>query len=59
MGSYLDPIAQAVHNEAPHHGVVAVDHVAAAAVVVVLPLRGQHVVDTVVKASAGKSQEGQ
>ena len=51
--SYLDPVAQAVHNEAPHHRVVAVNHVAAAAVIVVLTLGGQHVVHTIVKAPAG------
>mmetsp|Transcript_30026 Transcript_30026/g.84734 ORF Transcript_30026/g.84734 Transcript_30026/m.84734 type:complete len:269 (+) Transcript_30026:1814-2620(+) len=47
------PEAQAVHNEAPHHRVVAVEGVAAAAVVVVLPLRRQHVVHPVVQPPEG------
>ena len=45
-----DPVAQAVQNHLPHDGVVAVDRVAAAAEIVVLPLRRQQVVDVVVKA---------
>ena len=47
-----DPVAQAVQDEAPYEWVVAVDGVPAAAVVVVLPLRRQHVVYAVVQAPA-------
>ena len=46
----LGPVAQAVDDEGPHGGVVAVEGVAAAGVVVVLALRGEHVVDAVVDA---------
>ena len=43
-----NPVAQAVHNEFTHDWMVAVEGVATATVVVVLPLRSQHVIDTVV-----------
>mmetsp|Transcript_14565 Transcript_14565/g.31734 ORF Transcript_14565/g.31734 Transcript_14565/m.31734 type:complete len:240 (+) Transcript_14565:2343-3062(+) len=46
----LHPVAQAVQDELAHHRVVAVEGVAAPAVVVVLTPRGQHVVYAVVQA---------
>ena len=49
-----DPVAQAVHNHLVDHGVVAVEGVAAAAEVVVPPVRGEQVVDVVVKALEGE-----
>ena len=49
------PIAQAIHDELTHHRVVTVESVAAATVVVVLPLRSQHVVYTVVKPPAARN----
>ena len=47
-----DPVLEAVHDELAHHGVVAVEGVAAAAVVVVLTPGGKHVVHAVVQAPA-------
>jgi hypothetical protein len=41
------PVAQAVHNELAHDRVVAVERVAATAVVVVLASRGENIVHTV------------
>ena len=52
-----DPVPQAVHNEFAHNRVIAVESVATATVVVILPLRCKHVVDTVVKTPAAKSKE--
>mmetsp|Transcript_11111 Transcript_11111/g.31073 ORF Transcript_11111/g.31073 Transcript_11111/m.31073 type:complete len:204 (+) Transcript_11111:1233-1844(+) len=46
-----DPVLEAVHDELPHHGVVAVERVAAAGVVVKLALRSDHVVSAVVEAA--------
>ena len=43
-----NPVTQAVHNEFAHNWMVAVEGVATATVVVVLPLGSQHVIDTVV-----------
>ena len=43
-----DPVAKAIHDELAHCRVVAVQGVAAATVVVVLPLWRKHVVDSVV-----------
>ena len=47
-----DPVAETGGDELAYSGVVAVHGVATAAVVVVLPLRGEHVVDPVVQAPA-------
>ena len=44
---------QALHDHLLHHRMVAVDRVAAAGKVVVVPLRRQHVVDIVVEALEG------
>ena len=52
-----DPVPQAVNNELAHNGVVAVESVATATVVVILPLRCKHVINTIVKAPAANSKE--
>lgn len=52
-----DPVPQAVHNEFAHDWVVAVESVTTATIVVVLPLRCKHVVNTIVKTPAANSQE--
>ena len=49
-----DPIPQAVYNELAHNWVIAVEGVPTATVVVVLPLRRKHVVNTVVESPAGE-----
>lgn len=46
------PVSQAVHNELAYSGVIAIEGVATAAVVVVLAFRGQHVVHSIVQAPA-------
>ena len=51
-----DPISQAVYDELAHNWVVAVEGVSTATVVIVLPFRRKHVVNTVVNSPAGKSK---
>ena len=46
------PVLEAVQNESADDGVVAIDGVAAAAVIVILAARGQHIVHPVVQAPA-------
>ena len=48
-----DPVAEAVQNDRLHHGMIAVERVAAAAEVVVVSVRRQHVVDVVVETLEG------
>ena len=51
-----DPVPQAVHNELAHDWVIAIEGIAAATVVVVLPLWRKHVIHAIVKTPAGKNQ---
>ena len=47
------PVPQTVQDEILHHRVIAVDRIAAAAEVIVVSLRRQHVIDVIVKALEG------
>ena len=58
--AYLShPVPKARDDELPYDGVVAVQGVAAAAVVIILPLRRQHVVHSVVQTSAQQHPSSQ
>ena len=47
------PVAQALHNHVTHIGVVAVQGIAAATEIIVIALRGQHIIGLVVDAAIG------
>lgn len=54
-----DPVPKAVHNEFAHDWVIAVESITTATIVVVLPLRCKHVVNTIVKTPATSSKENE
>ena len=51
-----DPVSQAVKNQLPDDRVVAVQRIAAAAEIIVIAIRGEHVINIVIKPLKGKER---